>query len=583
MRWTHRLLGLAIFSLPLIVLTVASVIYLIRLADYLSPRLAPVVAQIAAESINREVRIGRVTPFDRPGYVNLQDVEISNAPTFAQDEGAPAISIKHAEIVYSLPFLLSHPSGAVGAIELVKLDSPALFVERLRSGSFNFSDLLVSKHPTNSQPFVGVVTVTDGSAIIKDDSGPGAAQRIPQRLHHLKARVDLRSTRVVTFSMTAQGDENIVHTLAIRGQFLRGGMPAKGRAGRATRGYGLDVQFAGANLAHFAPYLVPRPSIRAAIFAGSGKGEVTVKQVGPAHSPLKISGNISVKGAAVRLLGGNVVTGPIDGVVGNAQFTENSVTFAGAAVLSGQRVSAVGTVLDFHKPQVYASVNGKAIAYSKLRLSLRQLPAIPDQIGLSSPIAAQTWVSGYFSQPSFDVSVQIPTLLASGYRLNNVDADFTYAHKQLTVHSASADTASGGGRYSASGVVDVSGSTPTYQIYGQAKSIDILGLPLSHSIAASLLPLHASISATFDASNQGISAQLASTNGVIHGVPYEAAQGDVFYKPGDRIRVEKLFVRQQKSGIMVVTGDIPLSLIYQQSARRFRRLQLVGLPISKVL
>jgi autotransporter translocation and assembly factor TamB len=556
-------------------------VYFVRLADYLSPRLAPIVAQIAAESINRQVSIGRVSAFGHPGSVYLDSVLVSNHATFASDRGEPAIRAKHVEITYDLAYLLSHPAQPAGAIKLIHLDEPTAYVERLPSGQYNFSDLLVSKNPKKKGvPFLAVVTVSKGTLIARDSHAPTVALTLSQTFRNVAARIDLSSVRVVNFTAAGSGESRYIQDLSVRGQVLRGYSGSKSaKHSPSSQGYGLDIKFTNATLTRFAPYLIPRPNIRVAVDGGIGSGEVTIKQVGSGHPPLAISGSVSVTNAAVRLLGSKLVSGPIVGVIGSAQFTQSSVMFHGMGSLNQQIIHVTGTVLDFKKAQIYAAASGTNLDYQRLRSSIPSLPAVPVQAALGKGIAAQVWAYGSFSKPSIDISAQVPIVTAEGYHFQNVDANFTYKDKVLLVHSCLAHNESGGDNFSAGGTLDVSNKQPTYHFYGQAKSVNVAQLPISASVKKSLQPFNMAVNGVFDVTQNGITASLTSSNGVLHGVPFSAAEGDIYVRLGSNVQIRKFFIRQQNAGILVASGDIPLNSSSHIINLQFRGAQI---DLSKV-
>jgi autotransporter translocation and assembly factor TamB len=560
MRWTHRLQGMALHAVPVIALTVASAIYLVKLASYLSPRLAPVVAQIAAETLHRQVKIARVSVFEVPGHIVLTDVAVSNSKTFAADRGLPAVTAKTIVVDYDLSYLLSHPQNVASAVKQIVVSSPTVYVERLSPGKFNFSDLLVSKTSTKPQLFLALVKITNGTAITRDDAAPNSDLKKPFRLTDIVGQIDFSSADSVVLGLSARSPAKMWRVASVKGDFLRSAKPpSAGHPARHRSAYGLDIDFKDANLAHFAPYLVPSKKLDVIVSAGFGSGNVTLKQYRAPSSAMSVSGTVAVKDGSAMLIHSAVIRGPVSGINGTASFTQDNATFTGMAELSGQKFTASGSVISFNRPQVYFEADCSSLNYTDLRKSLSALPAVPARFKISNNILVHTWISGPLSEPTIDATVNIPKIGFDSYQLKNAAADVTYGNKVLVVHSANIDNQFGADTISASGFVNSSKTAPNYHFFGQAKSIDVSRLPLPQQVKKALQPLSAHVGLVFDATSSRFEATIASTNGIVHGASYSAAEAVISYLPGNSLIIRKLFVRQKRSGILVASGSIPLA------------------------
>jgi hypothetical protein len=558
MRWRYRLLGWALFLLPSVLLFTASIVYLYRLAVYISPKLAPVVAQVAAESVHRQIRIGKVIAFGTAGKFELLDVVVSNTSSFATDTPLPALSAESITVNYNLLYLLTHPRDAIGSISKINVVSPIVYVERLKVGKYNFSDLIVKKASGSSPPFMGVISAQNATFVLKDDAAPSTALRQIQTYSQAVASADFTSSTSISFTMNSTGNPHLVRSIAISGQTVRNDVAqAPGSTRNPQSSYGLDIVFKGANLAYFAPYAVPTPKLNAILLAGVGNGEFTLKQVGSIHAPLEMAGSVRVAGVSFRLPGTSLFSGPITGIDGSINFTQNDVDYIGSAVMNGQKFALNGILFDFRRPQVALEADSNRIDYSQLRRSLTVLPELPSEVRLSGPIVEHAWISGALGKPTIDVTVDEPTLAVACYPLSNLDVNLTYSDKILDVHSLTADNQDGDDVISASGQLDATKRQLTYSFLGQLRSVDIAEMPIPENVKKRIGPLTAMASAVFEVNQNGIDAKIASNDGIIHGVHYVAAAADVSWEPGRSFDVHHFFVRLPGSGIVAASGSIP--------------------------
>jgi hypothetical protein len=502
------------------------------------------------------VRIGKVAAFGRPGQIFVQDVVISNTSSFATDNGLPAIRVSAIHVDYDLPYLLWHPRNAAQSVNSVVLDSPTAYIERLKSGKFNFSDLFNQKTSKNPQLFFGEVTVHNGTAVVTDNDPPKNATIVQHIFRRLTANIDFGSARRVAFSVHGDGDQSTAEHFSVRGEVLRA-TPVKSIP---SQGFGIDIRFTGANAARLVPYVLPKIGKLASITGGVVAGQVAFKRVGGVKSPYTVSGDVTIADGRLRLIRNNVVTGPVSGIRGALSFTRTDASFSGAAVVQRQSVALNGTLLNFSSPQLYVEADSTINNYPEFRSTLPFLPILPPQISLRSAITVHSWIAGPIRSPSVDATVEVPVANSAGYDMTNIVGDLSYINKTVVVHSLSFNGPRGVGQFAANGLLGTTAGKLTYSFVGQARGITIASLPLTGKSLHVLAPLNASLSGVFKGTETGIEAEVACPGGTVHGIPFEGAEARLSWHNGGPIMVDKFFLRQPGSGILVASGSIPTGL-----------------------
>jgi hypothetical protein len=542
---------------PTLALTVCAVLYLIHLYVVVSPRLAPVVAQLIAQSLHRQVRISRFIGLSELGTAEVTGVTVSNSSTFATDHGLPAITIKDITIRYDVAALLTHPAQAAEALEWVRVDSPTVYVERYSSGRLNFSDLFKPNPKSQPLPLRCMAVVRNGTVIVKDELAPSAKYRRKFAIENLDGTVDCTSPTAIFYSFTASGPAPIIQALSVQGESVRNHSDFAERNAVVNPGYGLRVRFTDAALPFVATYLGVQKRAKIAISAGTATGEIDVKRFSGPNSTLTLEGRLSVAGATVGVLDRKFVTLPFRNVDVHSTFTSDSVAFVGDGEFHAQKVRAAGDVINFRDPSVYASVDSDGLDFARVAEGIPALPQLPKHIEINSPVSVHSWISGKVRDMSVDATVDVPNIDCYGLTLDDAIADVTYHGGQIAVHSLTARSPLGTGTLSAKATIDLRRRTPVVAYSGAAQSVNLAEIPLTRGEKASFGPLKGTATATFSGDGRQLYARLAVGAGEVKRIPFDAVEGEASWNFGEAVVLKKFFIRQPGSGLIVASGTVP--------------------------
>jgi AsmA protein len=225
---------------------VALAIVLVILAKVLitPERIRQTILPIARESLHRDVSLGDIE-------VNIfSGIEVKNLVVQGREGNEPFVSADEVVLRYRFwPLLLGHV-----VVDEVRLDHPHLQVERLKDGSFNYSDLLEQKEPAGAgtetaapkpggRPIdllVSKVSIKNGEMVFLDHTIGGSAP-----FRYLLTGLDLSAsdislTRAFPFMVMVRFNDSVID---LQGE----ADPSSGKADLKAVVKGLDVMA-------FAPY-----------------------------------------------------------------------------------------------------------------------------------------------------------------------------------------------------------------------------------------------------------------------------------------------------------------------------------------
>ena len=227
------------------VLVALAVVVVILAKVLITPeRIRQTILPVARESLHREVTLGDIE-------VSLfSGIEVRNLVVREREGTEPFIAADRVVLRYRFwPLLLGHV-----VVDEVRLDHPHLQVERLRDGSFNFSDLMKNKTSSGAAPepaaakpgghpidlLVSKVSVNQGELVFLDHTLGGSAPfRYLLSGLNLSAS-DISLTRSFPFKALVRFNHSVIDL--------------EGKADASTRKADLKAKVTGLDIMAFAPY-----------------------------------------------------------------------------------------------------------------------------------------------------------------------------------------------------------------------------------------------------------------------------------------------------------------------------------------
>lgn len=554
MTRTRRLILLTINLLPVIVLVIASVVFVKHQVDFIIKHSNLIVAAELEKRFHRKVEVGAVTV--RPlGKAVLKQVRIANGDSFQNGTLASAARIT---IKYDWRALLK--GRAAAAVSEVEILDPRLLLVRRPDGSFNVTELLKPPPGPKKPPFSGLVKIAGGKVSFIDYAvRPGETPR-PIDLCDLTAAIEARMLPVYAFNGTLRGG---------LGQFTRAKFSGTYNANSKRAAVKVDATDVLASL--LARYAWK--SKDAQVFAGKMdiNGALDIHHVS-GHYRTSISGKGVVHNATAKI---SLFTEPLTNIAGLVQMKTNKVDLDLTARFAGGPIHAKGS-LDFARPPTHIdlAVGSKAIDANRLIKSAAFLKALShfSPSGLSPLLVKLT---GTFADPTVVVDTRLPSVVFQDVQLRQVAISATY--KSGVVHLQS-------GAFSARGMsIEVAGDITTkpstsIDLKGRFSNLNLALLPigeLSGAVSSTLrtpspaISLKGIASGTFTAagpvSSPTISLSTRTTNGSVAGVPFGSIEGGIQIS-GTSIRVNNLVIAGvlggmlRSSGVVSTTGRIDLAI-----------------------
>lgn len=571
-KWLAR----AVVALPLLALAIGCILYLVALGRFLSQHLAPIVAAAAESTLSRQVRVGRVVAFSAPGKVLLTDVAISNLATFAADrerairthdpsKGLPALVADRVMVDYDLRSLLFNPTNATAALSDVTIDKPAVYIERLTPGKFNFTPLFQRKPRPNAKPFKGRILVNDGTVTFFDDTAPRSIQPAVNVFHDFSGTADFRSDNAIYYAAQGVGEAGRLGAVGLSGDVLRNDTP-KARA-TGAQGYRLRLQAQSANAAYLGRYFLSSTAKVGRVAGGVASADVTISKIGrPPHAPLDITGSVDIAGGRLIVTDRRMVDRPFDNIQGRFFFTGNGATIDAAGSINRMPIAVSGAVFDFHHPQIALTTHAPHVGFASLRDAFPFIPALPAGVDVAGSGALDLSFAGAASSPVIQGRASLPVADIDGNRLVHLQSQATFAGHLLTIKTLTAQALSGGGTVEAQGIVDTSARPATFLLSGTARGVNLAAVHLPTSAAARVGPLGGVGDTSFLATNRGksggvapisLAADFSVLNASMRRVALGQVSGRVSWQEGASVGLRDFIVRQPDGGLLIANGTVP--------------------------
>ncbi len=357
--------------------------------------LQALVAQQAADTLNRQVRLGPVTELSLSG-VEAHDLAVAEEFLLADGLLARADRLR---ISFDFMGMLRGEVAPAAGIDLVELDGVWLHAVRDEAGELNLENLLPKGPPAPPEErFRGLVRITDSEVVYDDHALPTAhGGDFNLELTQINAEIDLRRIGWAKIDLSASERLGRIGSLLVEGEseMDAGFVWAKVRLGA------VDV-------AWWFQSFVPGRDIM--IERGRADIAATVGLVERRGRPqASVSGDLRVRDVAVRLaaLGGRRITGNLDA----------GGTMAGVEVhhldarLGGLSIDASGFLGDFADPVLDLSFDARAAHPEELLDLVPEDAGMEEQLAglsLSGPLLVSGRLSGPLAQANLSAQVGAP-------------------------------------------------------------------------------------------------------------------------------------------------------------------------------
>jgi hypothetical protein len=381
--------------IPPLALALAGGRALVARTDALLDRAKPLLVAEATRALDREVRIGTLSP-DLSVAVILRlasrlsslgtlpvvigDTAIANGRTFA--ESGTLATARRTTLFVSVPALLS---GDVSrAIPRVVVEDPDVLLVRNANGRFNVQELVRPRRKPAGKPFRTRVVVQDGRLRFRDFAAAlrGDGRRLPAEnyLSRVNGEVDLSGTRAVRFDAAARARPGTATERRLGGGLFVSGSVPRARPGAAPGALPGDAARALVSLraeAADAPYWFDYLFDVRAFRITSGTADVDVglafpqapPRAGAPAPPVVFSGVLRARNARITA---ERLPAPLERVNGTLEFSRNALRVDATGTLWGERVDASGALWNLLRSRPGAPAPDPGLA---LRLRMRRLPA----------------------------------------------------------------------------------------------------------------------------------------------------------------------------------------------------------------
>ncbi|MCL5105030.1 MAG: translocation/assembly module TamB domain-containing protein [Armatimonadetes bacterium] len=528
---SRRKLVIALITyVPVLVMVIASGLYVVRQFSVALQNANLLLIDEFARRLNREVQIGRatVTPL---GVAILDDVEIASGKKLAAGKMVVA---RRIIIRYNTRALLFGGRGAQ-AIRKVEVLGPRVNLVRRTDGTFNVQDLLKRPPGPPGPPFLGQVTITNGTVIFQDFLTRSTPIPAINRFTGVDAFVDAGRQPIYSFSASGRGE---------RGRFASA--RAVGMYNSITKSVNLDVNADRVSAAYWTAYLGLSRSVKVHTGTLEVAAGVRVRRAA-GRSRMAAAGVIKVTNASASL---SIFREPVKGITGNIVLADQRLilSLAGSLANSGARVA--GEISGFTKPRLDLVVTSPDVDFPRL-LRVANLPASARQFQPRGRGPARATVMGAASAPIVDVSARIPSVVARGYTVRDVAVSALYGRGELGFRSLEFTML--GGRVSAAGTLSLT-TKPRVSIQGHAERINLAGLPLPPDLqAAGIASVDFSIRGPL--SDIQVSANADVSRGQFAGVPVRRVTTGFSYANG-RLVVSNFRASGGTVGTIAVAGSV---------------------------
>lgn len=530
MTRSRRLALLVITFVPVVVLLVASGIYVKRQVDALARQAHVLIAGELQRQFRREVKIGTARA-GTLGVAVLEDVRVAKGKALRDGELASA---RKVVVRYDWQALILGGKGA-GSVSQVSVLDPNVLLIRRRDGTFNIAELLKRPPGPKRPPFRGKVLITGGNVTFLDYGVRPGQTPTPVRVHDMAGTIDAAKYPVYDFKGVARGPRGEFMTASFRGRYY-------GPSKRIL----VDVVANGVSAAKLAPYVLKSNKIQVSAGTLNTTAAVDFRKVGGRYTT-SVTGVARVSNATVRLA---MLRSPATDVAGDVVLAGNRATANLTASFAGARARAAGSIVDFANPKLDLTLDSPSMDARRLIDSTTFLGALSEfKPSGRGPVHAR--LTGSLSNLTVDATARIPRASVRGVPVRNLAVSALYRSGVVEIRSLRL-TAEGATVF-ASGRVLISPTT-TLALRGRFEGLDLRRVPVKTQYAV-IGQASGTFSLTGPASSPVISVIARVSKGSVESVPFGSVEGNLGIA-GSRVKVNDLRVSGVFEGTVQASGTV---------------------------
>ena len=530
---------LALFTLtflPVVVLIVASLVYLKHQTDLLAQHANVIIAGELERRFGKQVHVGEVQA-GTLGTVVLKDIKVARGKTLREGTLASAAMVT---LHYDWRALLLGGRGA-GSVSEVDVADPRVLLIRRPDGTFNITELLKPPGGPKKPPFVGRVKITGGEATFIDYAVRPAERPTPIQLHRVIGTIRAAAQPIYTFDATADGT---------RGQLDHGVFSGSYHA--LTKRAIIKTRAVGVSARLLAPYVWKSRS--AQVMAGKLNTNATLdaRKVRDRYT-VSLVGNARVSQAAIRL---SMLKAPATNVGGTVAVAGGRVTAKLSGTFAGAPVRTAGSLTYKKQPPILdMAIDSSSIEMNRLLASTTFLGPL-SQFSPTGRGPVHARLTGSLSDLTVEATAQVPRASIRNVPVEEVSVAAIYRRGRLELRSV--ELFAKGALIQASGFVSTRPVT-TLDLRGRFANLDLGLVPVRKDLAATGKAT-GTFAVTGPAAAPSVSVTARATNGTIAGVPFSSVDGDIQIA-GSRAKVNDLILRGVFNGQIRASGVASASSI----------------------
>lgn len=384
------------------VLTAEAAVMLLRPPERLQDWLQVLVARQLADTLQREVRVGRVQARWLTHAV-VRDVAVAAEHRLAD---GVMLRVRRLELDYDLIAIVRREVPAPVALDRVVLDGAWARVERGADRVINFARLLPRRPPLPPEKsFQGVIEIRDSEISYVDYAALGKdGSPLTLDLAGVSGRVDMR--RLGWIQVQAEAGERLGRVHALRASVE--GQPSSGV-------WWITGDLSGVNLRWWYDFVLAMPGIDLEHGEGDLSGTLALGPRPRGHRGVGLNGEARVRGAVLRFAALNDRPIKCD--------LEGSFSLAGLQVdrldawSEGAHVQARGALVDFARPCLDVSFAMEAPHPAQLARLAPESVRLPQGVETEGPLV----VKGTLVGPVLDANLEAEVTAPGGVRLRAGD------------------------------------------------------------------------------------------------------------------------------------------------------------------
>ena len=529
MNRPRRLVLWAITCTPVVVLILASAVYVRREVNGLVRRANVVIAGELARQFKREVEISSAQ-VGTLGEAVLRGVRVAKGRTLSTGE---MVSAREVIIYYDWRALIS--GKGAGSVSKVVVFDPNVLLIRRRDGTFNIIDLLKRPPVPKRPPFVGNVRIMGGKVTFFDYAVRPARPAAPLHIRDFAATINAAGYPLYHFDVVARGSKGGFRAARARGTYHS-----------ATKRILLRVAAEGVSAPRLTPYVLKSNKFQVSSGNIDTTASLDFRRVAGRYR-VSVTGAGRVGNATVRA---DLLKRPLTNVSGTIRLAGNRARLDLCARFAGAAVTASGFVANFANPTLGVTLDSPSIDVRRLIASTTFLRALAGfEPSGRGPVHVR--LDGTVSNLTVDASARVPHASIRGVQLRSVKVSARYRPGKVEVRSLSATT--DGTRIYANGRV-VLRPAVTLDLSGRFEGLDVRRVPTELPYAVT-----GRASGSFGimgrASSPVISVAAHVTDGSVRGVTFDSLQGSLTIS-GPTARISDVTVSGVFGGVVRASGAV---------------------------